>query len=209
MSKAKSNVRKAEHTIENEDSMNSESDNESTVNSEIDEDSVNSESDNADLMEDTNDDEEPESDNADSVKNVNNRKEEIELHSCEIECHAVNQEKKRKKVTDELNEVASKKKKFENSLYKQPTVEELSQLRETENLFHSNLFRLQIEEVLNEVKLKDKYKALFEIWFEKLKATIESIEETEEILVGNTTECVIYDNRIMSNLLYQYISACR
>lgn len=180
-------MRNAEHTVENEDSMNSESDNESTVNLEIDdEDSVNSESDNADLMEDTNDDEEPESDNA---EDTNDEEEEVEVNSREIEPHTLNQEKKRKKVTDELNEAApKKKKKFENSLYKQPTVEELSQLRETENLFHSNLFRLQIEEVLNEVRLKDKYKALFEIWFGKLKATIESIEETEEISVGNATE---------------------
>lgn len=89
-------------------------------------------------------------------------------------------------MTD-LTEAAIKKKKFKNDLYKQPTVEELNQLRETENLFHSNLFRLQIEEVLSEVKLKIKYKALFEIWFKKLKAAIESIEETEEIPVSNTT----------------------
>jgi len=110
------------------------------------------------------------------------------LSDHEIEFHTMNQENKRKKVTDELTEVAPKKKrKFENSLYKQPTVEELNQLRETENLFHSNLFRLQIEEVLNEVKLKNKYKALFEIWFEKLKAAIESIEETEEVPVSNIT----------------------
>lgn len=126
----------------------------------------------------------------DSTMNLEiDEEEEIELDSRETEPLVVNQEKKRKKVTDELTETApKKKKKFENSLYKQPTVEELSQLRETENLFHSNLFRLQIEEVLNEVRLKDKYKALFEIWFEKLKAAIESIEETEEVPVSNATE---------------------
>lgn len=164
--------------------MSSESDNESTMNSEIDdEDPVDFELDNADLTEDTNDDEDSKSDNVDSVESG---EEEVELESCETESRAVNQEKKRKKVTDELTEaVPKKKKKFENSLYKQPTVEELSQLRETENLFHSNLFRLQIEEVLNEVRLKDKYKALFEIWFKKLKAAIESIEETEEVPVSN------------------------
>ncbi|KAL6436886.1 hypothetical protein ACFW04_004922 [Cataglyphis niger] len=110
--------------------------------------------------------------------------EEVELDNCKIESPIINREKKRKKVTEELTEV--NKKKFKNGLYKQPTVEELNQLRETENLFHSNLFRLQIEEILNEVKLKTKYKALFEIWFKKLKAAIESIEETAEIpLVNN------------------------
>ncbi|EGI57170.1 Nucleolar protein 6 [Acromyrmex echinatior] len=176
----KHNKRKAENTdVENEDSMNSESDNESTINSEIDEeDSV--DSDNADLM----GDEDLESDNADSIQD--DEEEEIKLDNQEIEHLTENQEKKRKKITDELTEAApKKKKKLEKNLYKQPTVEELSQLRETENLFHSNLFRLQIEEVLNEVRLKNKYKALFEIWFGKLKAAIESIEETEEVSANN------------------------
>lgn len=167
--------------------MNSESDNESIENSQIDdednEDSADSGSDNTDLMEDTNDEEDPEINDANSVEDG---EEEEELDSYETESRAVNQEKKRKKVTDELIEAPKKKKKHENNLYKQPTVEELSQLRETENLFHSNLFRLQIEEVLNETRLKNKYKVLFEIWFEKLKAAIESIEETEEVPVSNT-----------------------
>ncbi|XP_018301266.1 nucleolar protein 6 [Mycetomoellerius zeteki] len=184
LSKVKHNRYKAENTVENEDSMNSESDNESTINSEIDEENS-VDSDNADLMGEENDDEDLESDNADSIQD--DEEEEIELDSQEIEYLTENQEKKRKKVTDELIEIApKKKKKLEKNLYKQPTVEELSQLRETENLFHSNLFRLQIEEVLNEVRLKNKYKALFEIWFGKLKAAIESIEETEEVpLVDN------------------------
>jgi len=168
--------------------MNSESDNSRIMNSEIDEeDSVDSESDrSADVIEDMKDDKDLEFDNMNLVEDANNKAEEIELDDCETEPFTVNKEKKRKKITDELTETApKKKKKFENSLYKQPTVEELSQLRETENLFHSNLFRLQIEEVLNEVRLKDKYKALFEIWFKKLKAVIESIKETEEVPVSN------------------------
>lgn len=108
------------------------------------------------------------------------------LSDHETEFYTKNEENKRKKVTDELIEVApKKKKKLENNLYKQPTAEELNRLRETENLFHSNLFRSQIEEVLKVVKLKNKYKVLFEIWFGKLKAAIESIEETEEVPVSN------------------------
>lgn len=176
---------KAENTIENEDSMNSESDNESSINSEIDEEhSVNS--DNADLIEDENDDD-LKFDNTDSIQD--DEEEEIELDSQEIEHLTENQEKKRKKVTDELTETTpKKKKKLEKNLYKQPTIEELSQLKETENLFHSNLFRLQIEEILNEVRVKNKYKALFEIWFGKLKTAIESIEEIEEISASNTSK---------------------
>ncbi|KAK0168959.1 hypothetical protein PV327_002715 [Microctonus hyperodae] len=85
-------------------------------------------------------------------------------------------------LEDDGDTVKPKKKKIrkENDLYKQPTVEELNQLRETENLYHSNLFRLQIEEILNEVKLKEKYKKHFKQWFSTFKQKIESIEETEE-----------------------------
>lgn len=89
--------------------------------------------------------------------------------------------RKRTKVTNDSADILLKKKrKLDNDLYKPPTAEELNQLRETENLFHSNLFRLQIDEMLNAVRLKDKYKNLFDIWFKKFKGTIESIKETEE-----------------------------
>ncbi|XP_012528322.1 nucleolar protein 6 [Monomorium pharaonis] len=190
-SKAKSNGRKDSYTIENEDSMNSDSNNESAVNSAVDnENSMDAETDlSADyLME--NMFENPEFDIANLMADAYDKEGKIELDNYETESLEMNQEKKKKKVTDELTEVMpKKKKKFENNLYKQPTVEELSQLRETENLFHSNLFRLQIEEVLNEMRLKDKYKVLFEIWFDKLKAAIESIEATEEVpLVDNNLD---------------------
>ncbi|XP_033188012.1 nucleolar protein 6 Mat89Ba [Bombus vancouverensis nearcticus] len=89
--------------------------------------------------------------------------------------------RKRTKVTNDSADILLKKKrKLDNDLYKPPTAEELNQLRETENLFHSNLFRLQIDEMLNAVRLKDKYKNLFDIWFKKFKGTIESIKETKE-----------------------------
>ena len=84
---------------------------------------------------------------------------------------------------DDDNSIPKKKKKLENDLYKAPTVDELNQLRETQNLFHSNLFRLQIEEVLSEVKLKLKYQKLFQEWFPKLKKQIESIKESKEFKV--------------------------
>lgn len=90
---------------------------------------------------------------------------------------------KKRSVTEELADIPIKKKKLQNDLYKQPTVEELSQLRETETLFHSNLFRLQIEELLTEVKLKNKYKKLFDEWFIKFKANIESLQEIDELKV--------------------------
>lgn len=102
----------------------------------------------------------------------------------EMEAEKVIPDKKRRKVTDDTtNIMPNKRKKLKSDLYKPPTVEELNQLRETENLFHSNLFRLQIEEMLSEIKIKDKYKRLFDSWFAKLETTVQSISETEEFEV--------------------------
>lgn len=93
---------------------------------------------------------------------------------------------KRKVKEDEAVAVPKKKQKTDKELYKPPTVEELNQLRETENLFHSNLFRLQIEEMLQQIRMKDKYKKLFSNWFEELKDCVTQIEETDEFEVTKT-----------------------
>ncbi|CAG9566387.1 unnamed protein product [Danaus chrysippus] len=67
------------------------------------------------------------------------------------------------------------------SLYRQPTANELNRLQETEQLFNSNLFRLQVEEVLEEVKVKEKTIKRFTEWFNNLKTYLLSItnDETE------------------------------
>ena len=91
---------------------------------------------------------------------------------------------KKRKVADSGSPPKRKKEKLEKNLYKQPTTEELSQLRETENLFHSNLFRLQIEEILDAVRIKNKYKKLFETWLEEFKTQVKTINTTKEIEVN-------------------------
>ena len=49
---------------------------------------------------------------------------------------------------EEIGEPAAKKSKLTNKeLYKPPTNDELNQLKETENLFHSTLFRMQVWKV--------------------------------------------------------------
>ncbi|XP_034171311.2 nucleolar protein 6 Mat89Ba [Osmia lignaria lignaria] len=107
--------------------------------------------------------------------------EEMEMKEVDPQNFLATSDNKRRKITDDFTDTVSKKKpKLDKDLYKAPTVEELNQLRETENLFHSNLFRLQIEEMLNEVRIKDKYKRLFDVWFEKFEKTVQSIEETKE-----------------------------
>lgn len=45
----------------------------------------------------------------------------------------------------------------------------MNRLQETENLFNSNLFRLQVDEILEEVTLKEKTEKKFTEWFEGFK----------------------------------------
>ncbi|XP_063894917.1 nucleolar protein 6 [Helicoverpa armigera] len=63
------------------------------------------------------------------------------------------------------------------SLYRQPTVNELNRLQETENLFNSNLFRLQIDEIIQEVKIKEKTEKRFQQFFTELKNHLLSIPQ--------------------------------
>ncbi|XP_072937991.1 nucleolar protein 6 [Epargyreus clarus] len=65
------------------------------------------------------------------------------------------------------------------SLYRQPTVNELNRLQETESLFNSNLFRLQIEEILQEVKVKEKTVKRFQEWFTNFKSHLFEIPEDD------------------------------
>lgn len=74
------------------------------------------------------------------------------------------------------------------SWFRQPTVNELNRLQETENLFNSNLFRLQVEEVLEEVKVKEKTEKKFQQWFTTFKDHLNSIsdDDTEYDLTERT-----------------------
>ncbi|XP_004925060.2 nucleolar protein 6 [Bombyx mori] len=74
------------------------------------------------------------------------------------------------------------------SLYRQPTVNELNRLQETETLFNSNLFRLQVEEILQEVKVKEKVEKRFLQWFTDFKNHLDSIptDDTEYDLTEHT-----------------------
>ncbi|XP_067634279.1 nucleolar protein 6 [Eurosta solidaginis] len=59
---------------------------------------------------------------------------------------------------------------------KPPTLEEINELKETRNLFHSNLFRLQIKELLTELKVKDKYTNYITNWLEHFNEFLSSLE---------------------------------
>ncbi|XP_073536523.1 nucleolar protein 6 isoform X2 [Phyllobates terribilis] len=72
----------------------------------------------------------------------------------------------------------AKKKKSDES--KPLSTEELIQLKETEQLYHTNLLRMQIEELLKEVKLKDKRRKSIDDFLQKISGLIEKIPRTSQ-----------------------------
>lgn len=63
---------------------------------------------------------------------------------------------------------------------KAPTLEEINELKETRNLFHSNLFRLQIKEMLDEVKIKEKYTNYISSFLDQFKKFVKTIKDMPE-----------------------------
>uniref|UniRef100_A0A803YQ82 Nucleolar protein 6 n=1 Tax=Meleagris gallopavo TaxID=9103 RepID=A0A803YQ82_MELGA len=72
-------------------------------------------------------------------------------------------------------------------LYKPPTNEELNQLKETEDLFHSSLLRLQIEELLKEVTLKETKKKKIDAFLHEINSLLSAIPETPETDITDQT----------------------
>lgn len=70
-------------------------------------------------------------------------------------------------------------------LYKEPTSEELNHLRETESLFHSSLLRLQVEELLKEVRLSEKKKERIDAFLRKVNQRIMRVPSTPETELTN------------------------
>ncbi|XP_017076437.2 nucleolar protein 6 [Drosophila eugracilis] len=60
---------------------------------------------------------------------------------------------------------------------KPPTLEEMKELRDTQNLFHSNLFKLQVKEMLEELQLKQKYIDFIETWLESFTAFTRQLKD--------------------------------
>lgn len=77
-------------------------------------------------------------------------------------------------------QVENDKKRFKSSFYEAPTAEELNNLRETETLFHSNLFRMQINELLSEISLKDHEIDTYKNEIDSLISFIRSISSSKE-----------------------------
>ncbi|KAI8044908.1 nucleolar protein 6 [Drosophila gunungcola] len=60
---------------------------------------------------------------------------------------------------------------------KPPTLEEMKELRDTQNLFHSNLFKLQVKEMLEELQLKPKYTEFIDNWLESFKVFTQQLKD--------------------------------
>ncbi|KAF6211041.1 hypothetical protein GE061_014154 [Apolygus lucorum] len=88
-----------------------------------------------------------------------------------------------KKRKNEESDTGASKKLKKNTTKTPLTADELIYLKETENMFQSNVFRLQISELVNETKPKKTYKRHFNEWFENFTKFLDGLEETEEIEV--------------------------
>lgn len=86
---------------------------------------------------------------------------------------------KRKHEDGEDEDSPSRKRTNRKKRVKPPTSEEMVRLRETENLFQSNLFRLQIDEMLTELKPKKSVKRYIGPWIENLKNALMKLDESE------------------------------
>lgn len=86
---------------------------------------------------------------------------------------------------NDSDQKTKKKKKKITVSTKPPTAEEMSRLRETENLFHSNLFRMQIEEMIKEVRTKKVERKSMKTWLEKLKNYILEMDDLPDCSLHN------------------------
>ncbi|XP_051785412.1 nucleolar protein 6-like [Erpetoichthys calabaricus] len=66
----------------------------------------------------------------------------------------------------------------QRELYKPPTTEEVNRLQETENLFHSSLLRMQIEELLKEVILSEEKRKKIDLFVQEVTTLLSSVPET-------------------------------
>uniref|UniRef100_A0A1Q3EZ99 Nucleolar protein 6 n=1 Tax=Culex tarsalis TaxID=7177 RepID=A0A1Q3EZ99_CULTA len=85
----------------------------------------------------------------------------------------------KRKLLDRDQAEHAQKIKATKQLYKPPTVEEINRLKETENFYHSNLFRLQVEELLGEVKVKSKVATFVERWVGDFRKFLRTVKDAE------------------------------
>nr|CAH7712161.1 unnamed protein product [Callosobruchus chinensis] len=85
----------------------------------------------------------------------------------------------KKRLYEDIPSNAVPTKKGKNELFRPPTVEELNALKETENLYNNNLFRLQIQELVAEVAIKNKRKRALSTWIDSFEKCLSNLDEYE------------------------------
>ena len=86
------------------------------------------------------------------------------------------------------------------NLKRPPTAQEVARLRETENLFHSSLFRLQIEEMIGELSIKKKRLSSFSEWFSSFKQCLSKMKSGKQREVNKllTDYSILFDECLLS-----------
>ncbi|XP_065071800.1 nucleolar protein 6-like [Rhopilema esculentum] len=92
-----------------------------------------------------------------------------------------------KKLKSEEKLVTSKeeRERFQHSLYRPPTSDELNDLRETEDLYKNNIFRMQISYLLEEVKMTDKKSSSVEEFLRLLHKYLNNLDSTEKFDISD------------------------
>lgn len=96
---------------------------------------------------------------------------------------------KKRKLEDGVS-VVSKKARHKGKVVKPPTAEEMVSLKETETLFQSHLFKLQIDEMLSELKPKKSVKRYIPSWLVNFKQTLMNLPDQEESISLDDTKWV-------------------
>ncbi|XP_070396608.1 nucleolar protein 6 isoform X1 [Dermacentor albipictus] len=86
-----------------------------------------------------------------------------------------------KRAVDSAADSQASKKLKKSGLYKPPTAEELNNLKEVETLFHSNLFGLQLSDMLKEIAPKEKHNHHFDAWLGLFRKTLTTIPSWDRI----------------------------
>ncbi|CAI2197467.1 13218_t:CDS:2, partial [Funneliformis geosporum] len=84
-----------------------------------------------------------------------------------------------------------------SSIYKAPTNEEIQGLKEISGLFKSNIFKLQIDELLSEVNLDYNATTRLENALHKLKQILENIKDKPELTITETTANMLKDHKVV------------
>ncbi|KAG7264323.1 hypothetical protein CRUP_009945 [Coryphaenoides rupestris] len=72
-----------------------------------------------------------------------------------------------------------------SDLYKPPTAEELSRLKEAESLFHCSLLKMQMEELLKEVALSERRKKQIDSFIQTVTTALQTVPSSPKVELGD------------------------